>query len=797
MIRLKSFLPFAVLFLTGRIAFAQQEDAEGLKEQFVQFQLHHFQEKLFLHVAKTFYLAGETIWFTIYELDGYYHKPLSLSRIAYVEVLDKDQRPVLQAKIEMKDSRGSGSFSLPVSLGSGHFKLRAYTSWMKNFSPDYYFEQPLTIVNTLREVPVLRPRLADSIDVQFFPEGGNLVTGLESVVGFKAVGRSGEGTDCQGVIINHRNDTVVRFRSLHFGMGRFSFKPVNKEQYTAIVKTRDMVIRRALPEIQDEGYVMGLREEGSRLKISVFANIQGADQEVFLLAHTRQLIKTIKTARLNASGEATFYIDRAVLGEGVSAFTLFNSKRQPVCERLYCKRPERELSIEVNSRKTEFTTRDRIDLDILATDQSGTPVSSEMSMSVFMLDSLQNSSSEDIRSYLLLASELKGKIQSPSYYFDQNDPQVQEALDNLMLTQGWRRFRWEEVMMDQKPYFDFMPETEGIVIKGKISSKVNGQPGKNIMAYLSVPGKKFNFTNSVSDSSGRIRFFPEMIYGNSEIITALNSRADSNYSVDIQSSFSDLFSAANLPEFDYPGEWRSQLLDRSINMQVENTYRLDSKHRLYLLPQADTTQFYGYADREYYLDEYTRFKTMEEVMREYVADVRVRKESDKYYFRVNNTVMKEFFDSEPLVLLDGVPVFDLNRIMEFNPLKIQKIDVVAGLFFQGSLANTGIVSYQTYEGDLAGFELDPGSVVVEFDGIQRQRQFYAPQYDTESSRQSPVPDFRNLLFWSPEIRTGTNGKSSLSFYSSDLPGQYAIMVQGITVEGIPGSRLVTIDVKRP
>jgi len=136
----------------------------------------------------------------------------------------------------------------------------------------------------------------------------------------------------------------------------------------------------------------------------------------------------------------------------------------------------------------------------------------------------------------------------------------------------------------------------------------------------------------------------------------------------------------------------------------------------------------------------------------------------------------------------------MNRIMEFDPLKIRKIEVVSGNFYQGSLANTGIVSYQTYEGDLAGFELDPGSIVVEYDGIQRQREFYAPAYDNDTHRQSPIPDFRNLLHWAPDIRTGQNGKTSLSFYSSDLAGHFVVIVQGLTAAGTAGSAFAEFTV---
>ena len=794
-LHLKRIILMAVAGFAVLPAFSQASGPDAVREKFVQYQLHHFQEKLYVHVAKDFYLAGETIWFKVYAVDGYFHGPLSLSRLVYVEILGHDQRPVLQAKIEMKEGMGWGSFSIPVSMGSGHYRLRAYSSWMKNFNPDYYFEEPLTIVNTLRETASTQPMTSVAYDIRFFPEGGNLVDGLSSVVAFAASDRVGRGMDCRGVIVNQKMDTVARFQSLHAGMGRFTLLAHNGDQYTALVRMGDSLYRAALPQVYPQGAVMQLTDGShGKLKITVRSHSANDNQQLFLLVHTRQIIKNSQLARSDASGEVSFYVDRDSLEDGVSVFTVFNNARQPLCERLYCKKPSKNLAIAINTNQAVYHTRNRVDLDLVAKDQSGVPVQANLSMSVFLLDSLQPMPQEDIRSYLLLTSELRGYIESPGYYFNHDGPEATEALDNLMLTQGWRRFKWEDVFNDQHPYFEFLPETEGPVVNGRITHKQTGQVGRNIMAYLSVPAKKYGFAVAVSDSSGMVHFNPEMIYGNSELIASLNNRFDSNYTIDVFPSYSDRFSSTPLPDFSFPGRWSRQLLDRSIHMQVENTYVLDKKHHLLPAVETDSTAFYGYPDKKYYLDDYTRFKSMEEVMHEYVSDVHVRKESDRYYFRVNNMLMKEFFNSDPLVLLDGVPIFNMNRIMEFDPLKIRKIEVVSGNFYQGSLANTGIVSYQTYEGDLAGFELDPGSIVVEYDGIQRQREFYAPAYDNDTHRQSPIPDFRNLLHWAPDIRTGQNGKTSLSFYSSDLAGHFVVIVQGLTAAGTAGSAFAEFTV---
>jgi hypothetical protein len=149
-----------------------------------------------------------------------------------------------------------------------------------------------------------------------------------------------------------------------------------------------------------------------------------------------------------------------------------------------------------------------------------------------------------------------------------------------------------------------------------------------------------------------------------------------------------------------------------------------------------------------------------------------------------------------LVLIDGVPVFNVEKIVAFDPLKIKKLDVVTSRYFQGARAYPGIVSYQTYDGDLAGFQLDPGSLIVEYQGLQLQRQFYAPIYETPEQAASRLPDFRSLLYWSPDIKTEANGSAGMSFYTSDMPGRYIVVVQGVDEKGRCGSRAISFEVKK-
>src|ERR1700744_5612025 len=229
--------------LAGGIALAlllslncSAQTLNSIQSSFDNYRQYALQEKIFVHTDKGAYMTGEIMWFKLYVVDGTYNKPLNLSKVAYVEVLDENNTPAIQAKVELHNGHGSGSLYIPVSINNGNYKFRAYTNWMKNFSPDFYFEKQITLINPLKTTEVMASLPAPSYDMQFFPEGGNLVAGLKSKVGFKAVGQDGKVVEVSGVVVGQHNDTVARFRSAKFGMGSFSFTPEAGNAYKATVK---------------------------------------------------------------------------------------------------------------------------------------------------------------------------------------------------------------------------------------------------------------------------------------------------------------------------------------------------------------------------------------------------------------------------------------------------------------------------------------------------------------------------------------------------------------------------------
>ncbi|MDB5266986.1 MAG: hypothetical protein JWP58_26 [Hymenobacter sp.] len=773
------------------LAQAPLDSLGGITGRLQRYEQRGPQEKLFLHLDRPVYLSGETMWFKVYAVDGTHTRPLALSSVAYVEVLNAAQQPVLQGKVALANATGQGTFVLPAALAAGSYTVRAYTSWMKNFSPESYFHAAVTVLNPAMASGA-GSRDSAAYDARFFPEGGNLVRGLRSRVAFKVTDKAGRGIAADGKVLNQNGTVVATFKTLRLGLGSFAFTPAaGSDTYTAVVTLgKNRVLNRPLPRPYEQGYVLRLDQSGADQLTLQVEGSSTQPETVFLLGHSRQ--KTAFATRLQlVGGKASFVVSKAALLDGVSHFTVFTADRQPVCERLYFQPPRHPLALTARPDKPQYTTRDKVSLQVSAADAQA-PVAANVSMAVYRLDSLTTGPAPAIDRYFWLTSELGGRVENPDYYFTATGPEATEATDNLMLTQGWSRWRWEDVLATPKP-FEFLPEPNGPVIQAQLTQPGTRRPQKGVIAYLSSPSRLVRLRNAQSDAQGMVRFEMNSFVGPREIILQTDPAQDSTAQFTVLNPFSARYAAAAQPAFGLTPRFQADYAKRHLQVQVQNVFA--GRYRNRFAPEhVDSLAFFGKPSETYLLDKYTRFKVLEEVLREYVPGVVVRIRKDGFHLMVvdklNNTILSE----NPMVLLDGMPVFNINKMMAMNPLKIQRLEVVDGRYFHGPTAYNGIVSFTTYKGDLEEFPLDAHALAQQYDGVQRQREFYAPRYDTPQQQQSRLPDLRNLLYWNPEIMTGTAPRP-LDFYTGDQAGRYLVVLQGLAANGLSGSSSFVLEVK--
>jgi len=770
------------------LAQAPADSAATLRRTFGQYSQRTLTEQLFLHLDRPAYVAGETLWFAAYAVDGTYHRPLDMSKVAYVEVLDASQRPVLQAKVALAQAQGRGSFELPTELATGRYVVRAYTNWMKNAGPAFYFQCPITIINTLQQdSPPPTPKAALTYEVQFFPEGGQLVRDLPGRVAFKITDQYGHGVAAMGTIADAQGTTVGSFQTLKFGLGSFMLTPGAGAAYTATVRLPGGAVATAkMPAVAAQGYTLAVAEAGpGQLAITVRAQLAGPAAPLRLLAHTGQQVTVAAEATL-VNGRAAFVVNKRELRPGITHFTVFSGK-QPVGERLYFRRPGHPLAIQGSVGAAIYGTRRAAQLRL------GTSQAAALSVAVYRLDSLA-AAPADISSYLLLAADLKGFIEDAGYYFRDSSATAQQAADNLMLTQGWRRFKWEDVVTGQVPAPTYPPELNGYLLQGRLSHP-GGGPVAGIPAYLSLPGRAFQFSSSISHTNGQVQFELPNFYGLRKLVAQTNSLRDSAYRLELLSPFTTGGGTVAPGLQPLGARLAAALNQRHVQVQAQRAFAAALPPPAYRPVPGDTVAFYGKPDERYLLDDYTRFPTLEDVMREYVPGVLVRQRKDGFHFLVVDRPQHIVLKDNPLTLLDGMPVFNLNQLMAFDPLKIKQLDVIANRYFLGQQIYDGLVSYTTYKGDLGGFPLNPHALIEEYEGLQVPREFYTPRYDTEAEQRRRLPDLRNLLYWNPDVQLRAGQPQTLDFATSDQVGRYLVVAQGLTPSGQLGSTSFTFEVK--
>jgi len=770
------------LLLTAALCAAGQQ-VDTLRKRFTQYRTA--QEKIYMDFDRSLYVTGETLWFKVYYTDASIHHPLDLSKIAYVEVLDADNKPVIQTKVELHKGGGSGSLFIPATLTTGAYTLRAYTAWMKNFSADLYFHSTVSIINPFRTPDLERSAGNRVPDAQFFPEGGNLVAGLRSKVAFRITDAAGKGLDCDGVVLNEQDQTVAIFKPLRCGIGHFYLTPTAGSSYRALVKdAAGKTYTYPLPAALASGYTLEVDHQTLRIKTTVATATQ-----VLLFIHTRQMIQRVEAIGLR-EGQATVALNRQQWPEGITHLTLFDAALTPVCERLTFKRPEQRLILSATADRAEYGTRRQVNLNVSA---QGTTAAAHLSVAVYRADSIPAPEPQDIASYFWLSSDLKGQVEDPAYYITQTDTTAARAADNLMLTHGWRRFTWKDALTT-RPLTPFIPEHKGHIIEARVTDQADA-PVPHIQTYLSAPGKIIRLYGSRSTGTGATRYEMRDFYGNHKIVLQTNRTRDSAYTISVVNPFSEVYATRRLAPLPLSARMSQTLLEKTVAMQVQDVYA-DDKNVKILNAVRDSSAFYGKPDETYLLDDYTRFPVMEEVMREYVPGVLVRKRRDGFHYIVLDYVKKGVLQDDPVILLDGVPIFDADEIMAFDPLKIKRLDVLGRQYYLGIMVMQGIVSYSTYHGDMAGFSLTPRAVVLNYEGPQINREFYTPLYEDKKARMSRVPDQRSLIYWNPDVTISKGESKTLSFYTSDLTGSYQVHIEALTDDGLPASAGAAFSVKR-
>ncbi len=517
----------------------------------------HIIEKAYLQFDKPYYAVGDTIYFKAYVTMGERHTLSRVSGVLHVDLINTNNKIDQTIKLQLDSGLAHGDFALPDSLPTGSYRVRAYTQWMRNNDEDGLFYKTIE-VGSLKNARVPESMARNTTkgnnkaDIQFFPEGGSIVTGILSKVAFKAVGTNGVGINVNGVVIDNENKEVVSFASEHLGMGYFYLNPEEGKTYKAKLTYADGTQNLSdLPKPDPKGIVLLVNNDSiPKASVRIIANnvyyLENRNKPYSLVIYSGGTATTV-TCKLD-SPVITMDILKRRLHTGIATVTLFSPTLEPLCERLLFIQNYDQLNLNISSDKTGYTKREKVNIKLAAINRAGNPAAGNFSVSVTDESKVpvDDNAENTIISNLLLTSDLKGYVEQPNYYFTDTSTSARINLDVLMLTQGYRRFEWKRVLDDGYPPIAYQPE-KGLEISGVVKNLFGKPINKGTITLL--PSKGGPLLSSKTDDKG-IFHFSNLIFNDTThfVLSAVNANGKNSTGITYFNDKPEPVTTANYPK---------------------------------------------------------------------------------------------------------------------------------------------------------------------------------------------------------------------------------------------------------
>jgi len=747
---------------------------ENLAEQIQSLAKTRPPELVYIQTSKGIYETLEDLWFKAYLLDAHTFTPSSLGQTLYLQLLHENTGQVVwQEKYEVQNGFVDGHVFLQDTLSVGDYLLAAYT-------PNSFFGDS-TEMKAIRRIQ-LRKELKANYDgwkdpitlsvpfkngpIQFstFPEGGNMVSGIKTRLAFKAVKTDGMPPDIEGTLFE---DTVplVKFKSARAGMGICEFTPLAGKKYSIRLASPATDSAFLLPQVYQEGITMHLAARDKEfLEFIVSQSPPFQKKTIYLRGQIRGVVYCIAMGVLNNELKIKIPLKEFPC-QGIAEFTLFNDSLIPLAERLVYIKPGKNLQIETRLNKEKYETREKATLKIMVKDESGQPVTANLGVSVY--DKLyQNSADpENILTHCYLTSQLKGKIYDPGYYFDPKNEDRNEALDLLLLTQGWRRYVWSEPGLKergnakQQIIFDGV---EGEVHATKKQKKA--QAGPQLVKVFN-PGKNKNMDIIVADSAGKFMVTPNHLKTWQGGYVYLKPLAPNEFKPRI--ILSDPFETIN-----------EILKNKEINYPLSGPKMIKK--------EEDFVDPYVEGHKTIKLDEVTVTARGTTIFR------------DKYIGSLDS-IAKLNFNSD-YVCNSGY--LNCETHGPYNKGNTKPVEGKLYKRYVGFKWNEN-GSYTFLYTDIVEYHYPKFTEeeLLKMNNLSRvkayypHREFYQPNYDIKSGGDS-ISDFRNTLVWAPSVITNEKGEATMEFFCSDINTGFIGRIEGVSGEGLLGTEGFEFTVRK-
>lgn len=795
MIGINKILSVIICALACTVSFSQQLDTTAVR--FLDYHAASPFEKVYLRTDKEIYTRGETLWFSAHVVDAGEHTPSILSSLLYVDLINPGDTIVSTLHLKIVEGRGNGDFFIADSLAEGIFHLRGYTNYMKNFEEGFQFNKPIKILDfSSRTESTPPPEEVADVSVKFFPEGGNLVAGQLNYVAFRAVNENGNGITISGKIIDNQQNAVSEFSDDLFGMGKFQLTPQKGIKYFAVFNVGNVEFSEELPEVQDTGFIFNVRQNSTKIYLTIKPSEGESMEDGFVIGHSRGVLFAMLPAK---TGQPFIYAPLPVnqLPSGICHFTFFDGNGNPRAERLvFNDNPDMVTESKVTSNKDQVKKREKIKLSI---DLGEEVISGNTSIAV-LSDNLNKPNIINIENYLMLSSDLKGQIQHPEIYFDRENENRFKYLDLIMMTNGWRRFKWEDVLNQDLPPVTFFPE-KGFSIEGQVVNYVNRKKGVRGKVELSFLENIEFKAEATSEENGIFWFDGLQIEDTLTTIIKtqkLKEGSKGEFKEAKGGTFISLKEKIPPPTFakflnpyaedqafmeyiDQSQKIRNIEAEFGNDVIILDAFEINTRRDILQDYYYSKTQLYREPDTRLIMDSISgseRYTNLVDMIRGRVSGIQVSGSFPNYKITGRGV--------DAVVVLDGIPS-DITAILNVQVQQVEFIDVLrigkASLY--GGIGGSPVIAIYRRLGP-GGIPIggpDPVDMITfMMNGYYPPREFYVPDYDTLSRDEAVKPDFRTTLYWNPNVSI-IEGRVEVEFFVSDESGSFTAYLEGLSEDG--------------
>jgi len=767
-----------LLFLVTSLLYAQNP-SDQLANRLHELSKNYASESVYIQTSKGIYETGEDLWFKGYVLNSQYLSPSMQSKTFYVQLIEsKTEKAVWEEKYEIENGFVNGHIFVQDTLQEGSYTLAAYTRY--SFYND---KQPVKSIRQLQIVEnitkyhqskkqdtLIKPKPKETaIDFQLFPEGGYLVSGITSTIAFKTVDTLGMPKSVSGTLYEN-NTPKISFKTAHAGMGRFSFTPDNNKRYHIVLDALATKKQYTLPAVKTDGYVLQLVGNTKKnLTFKVSKNTRHKET-VCLRVQVRGVAYSVAQATITK--ERLIKIPLNDMPQGIAEVTLFNQEFEPVAERLVFINQDQKLNIKAVLDKGEYLTKGNAKIKLKVTDQHNNPVIAHLGLSVF--DDFYNNpkDTKTIESHYHLSAQLKGRLYNPSYYFNSENANRHEALDLLLLTQGWRCYKWNEENLKSQNQLKTALVTNGIEGKFTYIKKGKNSPEQSfIIAY--DPFKEEKKSMIPLDTNNRFVLTPNHLKISRRLFIKHFGTKKDKILISVKDPFLAINSIKKLKDFGYPiapvtekkeinesktHEWQS----------IKDAVKLDE---IQLVAKKK-----GIVKRDKYLAKLDSLAKLDMTGGDYVCT------KDNYFNCPIHLPHK--YSKNPV---EGEVYLEL-QIKEGGQWVTGVAPVVGQVF-----RNPKLPAYQ-YPKLTDAYLLEKFNI-IKTKGYYNKKEFYNPIYD-KTEQIDDFPDYRNTLYWKPDIITNNKGEAHLEFSVSSINSKFIGVIEGVNDNGELGRQTFEFHVRK-